>query len=66
MVRQDEEDRASAFRARLKRREAAEEARNRSLAGTNSAAAQAIRDGWEPILLARIEREDGYAPEEDD
>lgn len=65
MVRQDEEDRAIAFRASLKRREAAQKARNQALRG-DAGALKRIEDGWEPIVLAGIERNEGYAPEDDD
>ena len=54
MVRPDEEARARLFWAQQRRQEAARTARNAALRG-NAAAAQAIRDGWEPILLARLE-----------
>lgn len=62
---QDEEARASAFRASLRRRARAREARNRALTG-DGAAAKRVRDAWAPILLARLERDDGDTPEDDD
>ena len=64
MVRQDEEDRARAFRQSLRRREAAARARNAALVG-DAAAAKAVRDGWEPVILARLERAAGPDATED-
>lgn len=65
MVRQDEEDRAVAFRASLRQRAAAERARVRSLTG-DAGAAEQIRRDWEPVILARIEAAGEHAPEDCD
>lgn len=54
MVREDEERRARLFRAQQERQAAARRARNAALRG-NAAAAQTIRDGWQPVILARME-----------
>ena len=42
---------------------AARKARNAALRGSN-AAVKAIRDGWEPVILARIEA--GYDERDED
>lgn len=54
MVRPDEETRARLYWAQQRQQAAARRARNAALRG-NAAAADAVRDGWEPILLARLE-----------
>ncbi len=54
MVRPDEERRARLYRAQQDKQAAARRARNAALRG-NAAAAQTVRDGWEPILVARLE-----------
>lgn len=56
MVRPDEERRARNYRARQAKQAAARRARNAKLRGSN-AAAQAIRDAWEPVRLAALERD---------
>lgn len=57
MVRPDEERRALLFRQQQERQAQARRARNAALRGSN-AAAQAIRDAWEPLILANRERAD--------
>ena len=64
MVRQDEEDRALLFRQQQYRQAAARRARNAALTG-NAASAQAVRDGWEPILLARLEADEDERSDEE-
>lgn len=54
MVRVDEEARALISRQQTRRQARARVARNAALRGTN-AAAQAIRDDWESVILARRE-----------
>jgi hypothetical protein len=54
MVRPDEERRARLYRAQQDKQAQARRARNAALRG-NNAAAKAVRDGWEPVILARIE-----------
>jgi hypothetical protein len=54
MVRPDEERRARIFRAQQEKQAAARTARNAKLRG-NNASVKAIRDGWEPIILARLD-----------
>lgn len=64
MVRPDEERRARLFRQQQEKQAAARRARNAALRGSN-AAAKAIRDGWEPIILARLERDMDHDDERD-
>jgi len=54
MVRADEERRALLFRQQQKRQQQARKARNEALRGSNSAA-KTIKDGWLPVILARLE-----------
>jgi hypothetical protein len=54
MVRPDEERRARLYRAHQDKQAQARRARNAALRGSN-AAVKAIRDGWEPVILARLE-----------
>ena len=54
MVRADEEARSRAFWAKEERLARRRVALNRSLAG-NAASAKAVRDGWEPVILAKLE-----------
>lgn len=63
MVREDEERRARLFREQQRKQMAARKARNAALRGSN-AAVKAIRDGWEPIILARLEA--GYDERDED
>jgi len=64
MVRADEEARALSFRQRQQRRADWERAREQSLQG-NAASAKAVRDAWEPVLLANLEREPLYGEDDD-
>lgn len=54
MVRADEERRALLFRQQQIRQQKARNARNEALRG-NGAAVKAVKDGWLPVILARIE-----------
>ena len=54
MVRADEERRALLFRQQQVTRQRAIAVRNAALRGSN-ATVKAIKDGWEPYILARLE-----------
>lgn len=63
MVRADEERRALLFRQQQIRQQQARRARNEALRG-NGAAVKAIKDGWLPIILARLEADQHERDEE--
>jgi hypothetical protein len=65
MVRLDEERRARLYRAQQEKQAAARTARNAKLRGSN-ASVKAIRDGWEPIILARLDWADHDEREDDE
>jgi hypothetical protein len=65
MVREDEETRARLFRQQQRKQMAARKSRNAALRGSN-AAVKAIRDGWEPFILARLERHANYHERDDE
>ncbi len=65
MVRPDEEARALLFRQQQARQAAARKARNQALTGS-AAAAKVVRDGWKPLILARLEEWGNDDDEEQD